>query len=287
MSKKDKKIPFAEQVMWYCLNIGAFFTIVGAVPVIPWRYSKVDTNVGNRFVMERYYTLTGCSNNLGKSQGWFTLRKKLQRKTEEFGRPSPITAILGTVTQGMGTGGAAVGCAMWQKCKDHVNSRFMEYTTVAYTGLTSIIFMILGSILSIASGVFLGFEQASSGKKKKKKGDECMEPVSKTMTLAVFGFMFSSGGVAAFVVVLGGTLKTFQETAYYPFAGSHVGPFMSGFGSFLIFIGMCIATNRSFQCCGKKKEDDHGEGEAMAYGAPGAYGPYGAQPGYGPPQGQW
>jgi len=268
--------------MWWCLNIGAFFCIVAAVPALPWRYSKVDTNVGNRFVMERYYNMMGCTNNMGKTEGWFAMRKKLQRKTEEFGRPSPITAIMGTVTQSMGTGGAAMGCAMWQKCKEHVNQRFMSYTTMAYTSLACMIFMALGSLMAVGTGVFLGMEQASAGKKKKKKkDDECMEPSTKTMTLGVFSFMFTAGGVGAYTCVSGNMLKDFQTTAYYPYAGAHAGPFCGGFGAFLIWIGLCVAINRVYQCCGKKKEAEGADGEmggGGGYGYPPPGGGYGGPP---------
>lgn len=271
--------------MWYVMNIGAFFAVACVIPVVPWRYARVDTNVGNRFVMERYYTLMGATNNLGKSEGWLTLRKKMQRKTEEFGKPSPVSALLGTAAQGLGVGGAAMGCMMWQVCKEHVNSRFMSYSTLGYTGITCMILILIGAIMSVASTIFLGFEQANAGKKKKKKkDDECMEPVTKTAMLALNAFLFTASGVTTYVCILGGTLKTFQMTAYYPFAGSHAAPFVGGFGAFLMFIGQAIACNRAFQCCGKKKDEDGMDGEMGGYGAPPAYGaPPGAYGAYPPP----
>lgn len=307
MSKKHAKIPFAEKVFWYVMIIGALFALLSVVPALPWRYAKVDTNVGNRFVMERYYYLTGATNNLGKSEGWLSLRTKFQRKVEEYGKPSPITALLGTAGQALGTGGAAMGCMMWEICKNHVSVRFVSFGTVGYSAIASMILIIIGALLSIGSTVFLGFEQAAGEKKKKKKkkDDECAEPVTKTMLMAVHGFLFCATGVTMFVCILGNTLKEFQQTAYYPFAGSHAAPFVGGFGCFLLFIGASIGTNRAYHCCSKKK-DEEGEGEfggeyggygapPGAYGAPpGAYGAppgaYGPPPGaYGPPggQGQW
>merc|ERR1719265_3101578 len=113
--------------------------------------------------MERYYTLMGATNNLGKSEGWLTLRKKFQRKTEEFGRPSPVAALLGTAAQGLGAGGAAMGCMMWQVCKEHVNARFMSYSTLAYTGVVCVILFLLGALLAVATSIWLGFEQADYG----------------------------------------------------------------------------------------------------------------------------
>merc|ERR1712046_545209 len=104
--------------------------IAVAIPAMPWRYNRVDTNCGNRFVMERYYYLTGLTNNLGKTEGWMSIRRKIQRKTEEFGRPSPLVAIAGTVSQSIGFGGAATGCPMWMVCKEHTSARFTNYTTI-------------------------------------------------------------------------------------------------------------------------------------------------------------
>lgn len=289
MAQEKKKLTFGETVMWYCCLGGGLLSVAAAVPGVPWRFSRVDTNVGNRFVMERYYTLMGLTNNLGKSEGWFAMRKKMQRKTEEFGRPSPLTALLGTVSGEMGAGGAAMGCAMWQVCKEHVNARYMNYWSLATTGLVSMLMLIAGALCAAATTVWLGWD-TSVPKKKKKKDDACMEPVTKTMTLNVFAFIFSAGGVGLFTCHLGNVLKEFQRTAYYPFAGAHAGGFIGGFGAFLLFISMLIATNRSFQCCGKKKDDSdsaalNAYGQQGAYGAyPGAYGAYPGAYGAYPPQ---
>lgn len=307
---KKQKVPFWEAVMWWCAVFGAVMTLISAIPsALPWRYARVDTNCGNRFVMERYYYMTGATNNIGKTEGWLNMRKKFQRKTEEFGRPSPLVALMGAVTSGIGAGGAAMGCAMWVVCKEHVSQRYMNYSSVAYTGMACMVGCFLSVLTAVASIVMLGFEQDAEGKKKKKKkkhDDDCMEPATKTMTCAISSFLFSSGSCTAFVCVLGNTLKDFKRTAYYPFAGSHAAPFVGGFGAFLLFISMLVAINRVFHCCGKKKTDDEfGEGEGYggggygappgaygappgAYGAPpGAYGAYGAPPGAYPPQQQW
>jgi len=294
MAKKSKQWPFYEQVMWYCIVVGSFFTLVAVIPVIPWRYSRVDTNVGNRFVMERYYYITGATNNLGKSQGWLSLRMKMQRKTEEFGRPSPLTALLGTVASGTGIGGAATGCMMWMVCKNHVAERFIMYGSIGYLGITCMVFTALGAGLGVGAAVFQGFEindEMKGKKKKKKKDEECMEPVTKTMTLAILSFIFTAGSTTMYVCYLGNALKGFQRTAYYPFAGSHVAPFIGGFGAFGIFIGMCIAINRAYKCMSKKDVDDDaampmwdpngGAGDPYAQGG---YNPY-AQGGYGAPPG--
>jgi hypothetical protein len=274
--------------MKWCSILGALLVVVAAVPALPWRYAKVDTNMGNRFVMERYYYMTGATNNLGKTEGWMSLKRKLQRKSEEFGKPSPLTAILGTVTSAVGVGGAAAGCPMWMVCKEHLNIRYTQFTTVAYASIAFLILDVLGAFAAAATVVYLGFQrdgEKKEKKKKKKKDDECMEPASKTMTAAVVAFLFAFTSTAGFVILTGNTLNTFKESAYYPYAGAHAAPFVAGFGCFLLFISACTASNRVFKCCGHKKEEaDGGEGEygapPGAYGAPpGAYGgAYGAYP---------
>merc|ERR1719440_1316290 len=161
MTKKPKKvpIPFWERAMWWCSVIASVLIIASAVPAMPWRYSRVDTNCGNRYVMERYYFLSGATNNLGKTQGWMALRKKVQRKTEEYGRPSPLVAIAGVASQSLGAGGAAMGCPMWMVCKEHVNTRFMMYTTVAYSSFVMIAAAVIQAACSAGFCVYLGFKQ--------------------------------------------------------------------------------------------------------------------------------
>lgn len=292
MAKKEQKVPFKERFMWWSMVLGAVFCLASAVPVLPWRYARVDTNVGNRFVMERYYSLMGASNNVGKTESWLSLRMKMKRKTEEFGRPSPLTALVGTIAGGLGTGGAATGCPMWQVCKEHVNERFMRYGAVAYTGIACIVLIVLGVIFAVASIVYLGFEQADYGKKKKKKkkGDEdCCDPPQKTMAFAMLAFLLTFGSITGFVCLLGMTLQGFKRTAYYPFAASHAGPFCGWAGCFFIFMGMTVACQRGMKLC-QSKAPANGEdwGGAGGYydAPPGTYPPYPPPAGYGPPGGK-
>lgn len=248
-----KQASFSDKVLWYGTIFGGILVLLSAVPVVPWRYAKVDTNVGNRFCMERYYTLFGASDQMGKSVNWFTLKKKIQRKNEEFGRPSPVTAILGTIGGSMGTGGAALGCAMWQKCKDHVSARYMNYQTVAICGLCSFMALLFSAFCAFATAMWQGFED---GHKKKKKKSDSLSPEGKTMTWSIFSFMFGCGGVCGFLFVLDNALKDFKSTAYYPYAGSHAGPFVGGFGCFILFIMMMICINRCYHCCDRKEQEE-------------------------------
>merc|ERR1719440_1491972 len=262
MTKKPKKvkIPFWERAMWWLAMLGSLIIVAVAVPALPWRYSRVDTNCGNRFVMERYYFLTGVTNNLGKTQGWMSLRRKVQRKTEEFGRPSPLVAIAGVASQSLGAGGAAMGCPMWMVCKEHVNGRFMQYTTVAYSSFACIAGAVLVPAFSAGAMIYLGFKQQAEAKgkkkKKKKKDDECMDIEGKIAAFAVLAFMSAFGVVAGFVIITLKMFKFFAETAYYPFAMAHGAPFAGGLGCMLLFITAFISTKRVW---GKKDPEEAGE----------------------------
>jgi hypothetical protein len=320
MAKKEKKTLLSERILWWSVAIGSFFCVISAVPMVPWRYARVDTNIGDRFVMERHYTLFGATDNFGKRLGWFSLKTKIQRKSEEFGRPSPLSALLGTVTSAVGAGGAAVGCSMWQACKTHISERALAYSSIAISGIASFLLILIGALLGIGTVLAMSMEGDGSKKKKKKKksDDSCScEPLARTMIFSIIAFLFPTTGVTVFVLVLGMALEDFKNTAYYPFAGSHAGPFIGGVGCFLNFCGMVIAINRVHPFCGKKNAEDandeefggwgegaygggYGGAPPGAYGGappgdygpyggapPGAYGGYGEAPGYGGKGGAW
>jgi hypothetical protein len=290
MAKKKGGRTFGESCIFYGAIFAAILSFGAAVPFVPWRYARVDTNMGDRFVMERRYTLMGLSNNFGKQEGWLSMSKKIQRKVEEFGRPSPLTAILGTVTTLGGVGGAAIGCAMWTICKEHINARYLQYYTCGSCGLAAIGMLVVGAMASGGTVLLMGFEAGDSKKKKKKKKDS-FEPATKTMISSIFAFFFPAAAVAMFVCITGSTLTNFKNTAYYPYAGAHVGGFVGGMAAFINWIVMMICMNRVFHFCGKKKSHDSDDemhqpmmGEYGAYPPPGGYPPPGAY-GYGPPPG--
>mmetsp|Transcript_18809 Transcript_18809/g.29648 ORF Transcript_18809/g.29648 Transcript_18809/m.29648 type:complete len:301 (-) Transcript_18809:122-1024(-) len=281
-SKKGKKT-FGESCIFYGAIFGALMCFGSAIPFIPWRYARVDTNVGDRFVMERRYTLMGLSNNFGKQEGWLSMSKKIQRKVEEFGRPSPLTAILGTVTQMGGVGGAAIGCAMWTICKEHINVRYLQYYNTGGCGIAAMAMLVLGAMAAGGTVLMMNFEEDDGKKKKKKKKDEGFAPSTKTMIASIIGFLFPACAVTMFICLTGSTLNTFKETAYYPYAGAHVGGFVGGLGAFINWVVMMICINRVCPFCGKKKVND--SDDEMQQPMMGEYG--GGPPGYGPPPGAY
>jgi len=289
MAKQHKTPPsIGDRWLWYLLVIGGVCVLISAIPAVPWRYSRTDTNVGNRFVMDRWYNLFGATNQFGKTVNWFTLEKKLQRKSQEFGKASPLTALVGTVGSGLGTGGAALGCATWQACKDHVNQRYLSYMTVARCGMACFAAILLGALCCVGTVLLMNWDQDNHKQKKKKKHHQdnpCeLSPKAKTMTCCIFGFVLSFGGVFGFLFLLDSTLKGFKDTAYYPYASSHVAPYIGGLGCLLVFISMIMTINRVTPLFGNPDGDEQQQQQQQPmvpqYGAgSGAYGAY-------PPQGK-
>merc|ERR1719271_1310945 len=110
--------------------------------------------------------------------------------------------------------------------------------------------LVIGAVFCGATGVMMGFEET---KGKKKKNSDGISPKGKTMCCAIMAFMMGSGGVCSFLFMLDRTLKEFKDTAYYPYAMSHAGPYIGGFGSFITFWCMMMSINRVTPFCGKKE----------------------------------
>jgi len=135
---------------------------------------------------------------------------------------------------------------------------------------------------SFMKAVNISMEAHRKGKKKKtkkKRGDfdECMEPEAKNFTLCFISFVFTCGPATAYVNVLGATLKKFQETAYYPYAGLSSGAYVAFGGQALIFVGMLFSLCRMYGCCGAGGNDEEGtgapyQGPPHGYGVAGGYG---------------
>lgn len=273
MPRHVKKTSFSDSVLWYGALAGGVCMLLSAVPMVPWRYARTDTNIGNRFVMDRYYNLFGATDQFGKSLNWFTLKKKIQKKAEEFGRPSPVSALVGTVGREMGTGGAAIGCSVWQACKDHTNQRYVEYWKVAVCGITSFVSLLLGALCCCLAVLWMSWEEDGSHRKKKKKSDE-FTPQAKTMMCCIGAFLLSFVGVGVFLYQLGATLNQFKTTAYFPYATSHLGPYIAGVGSLILLICMLISI-----CRLPSKNNPEWQGAPMMNAGPsGQKGGYGGYP---------
>lgn len=280
MSKKQPKHkPFKEQCMWYVTIFCGLLFLMSIVPVVPWRYAKMDSAMGNRFVMDRYYTIFGATDAFGSRVGWMTLSRKVQRKVEEFCRPNPMNMLLGAAASMSGSGGAAVGCVGWEQCKNHIKARYYKYSTIGMAGIVCTILLLFSVFACVGVVLAYNFEDAGKSKKKKKKKHDdnpCdFSPMAKTAICAGIAFSFSFIGTSAFVFLVDSALKEFKRTAYYPYAMSHAGAYAAGTGCFLMFFVMMFLINRVHPFCGKK--DEHaGEGEAL-----GGEGEWGGPPGGG------
>lgn len=287
MSKKTKQKPMKEQVMWYLVLFCSILFLLCLVPSVPWRKANMDPAMGNRFVMERYYSLMGATDAFGSRIQWLSLSKKIQRKVEEFSRPNPLNMLVGTVATMAGAGGAATGCSSWEQCKNHIRYRYTQYQTIGIVAIMSMISLLFAALGCVGVLILYSFEDNASTKKKKKKKKEdnpCdLSPKGKTALAAGLSCFFSFSGTMSFVVVTDISLHAFKNSAHYPYASSHFAPYAGCFGAFLMFFVSIFLLNRvkPFSCCGGKQEEEEGEGNQ--YGMPPAMGSYGG-PG-GPPGG--
>jgi hypothetical protein len=276
-SRKPEPVPFWDKFLWYASIIGGCLVLLSGVPMLPWRYAKTDTNVGNRFVMDRYYTLFGATNQFGKSVGWFSLKNKMKHKNQEFGKPSPVQALVGTVGSELGMGGAAMGCATWQACKDHVGARYGAYYNMAIGGCMAFAGLLIGSVCSFGTILSMSFEDEGNGKKKAKKQkkkhnpDHCCEISAKgrTMVLGICSFAISFIATVGFTLLLNSTLQDFKNTAYYPYAKSSIAAYIAGLGCIVLLMCAVLTVNRHTPFFQKKTDEQ----EASSTG-PGDYGQY-------------
>lgn len=287
---KKKGPTFGEKTIWYLSVLAALISVITAAPVVAWRKTPVITDIGDRFVMERKYSLMSATNNFGASVSWLTLAKNMQRKSTEFGTPNMVTALIGAASSAMGAGGAAGGCGTWQICKENVNARMTEYYKMGYLGIAVMIAQVISAICSVGTTMLLGFE--GDVKKKKKKKSDDFEPKTKTMIAAILAFMFSAGFVVIWNAMSAQMFATFKMTSYYPHGKMYVGLILASGNNFVQFIVMLVAINRQFPFCGKKKkssddeaEDPYGGAYAGGYGAPDGKGGFGPPGGYG--KGGW
>lgn len=288
MTKKKEPVSRLDWWFWWLLVLAALLILVPALPVVPWRMSRMDTNLGNRFVMDRWYTLFGATDQFGKEVNWFALKHKIQKKSEEFGKPSPVSSLVGTVGQGLGTGGAAIGCSGWQACKDHVAQRYSIYSSVAIAAVCSFCCLLLSSFCSFGTIVYIHWEESEKmdKKKKKKKRQEEEEawfcPAGRTRNCCIAATLLALLGVVGFHYMLDRSLKELKQTAYYPYAGAHVAPYVGGVGCAILAFCTLLSIHRVTPLCGRKGEDD-GQGQAFTneqyYAGYGAYPPgHGEQP---------
>lgn len=279
-----KKQTGADQCVWYTVVLATIIFVGVLAPPTPWRYAKMDAGMGNRFVMQRYYSLMGPTDAFGARQGWLTLSRKIERKVQEFCRPSPLTMLMGTASTMLGAGGAAMGCVSWEQCKTHVKARYYQYNTVGVVSICSMVGFLISALCAVGTIVCKGFEDGKEKKKKKKDAGACdFTPEQKTSIMSGMSAFVGLVSTMAFVVMTDTMFKDFKRTAHYPFAMAHAGAYGGGFAAFLMFVVFIYLTNRWYPCCKRKEKDEwvdpYGEGGAPAGGnyAAGEWGGQGSE----------
>lgn len=215
----------------------------------------------------------GSNDALSKKTTWLSLYVKMQKKTEEYGRPSPVGMLIGAVSGAVGMGGAALGCMFWKACKDIVAMRANQYYSLAMVGYVSTGFLALGALAACMAAVMLDSEmkrQAKPEKKKKKKKDDEEEAlcdaegkVASANCAACCCILGSQG----WTILSANMIRSFQTIQYWKYSKLSAGPFMAGVSGFLIVLTTLYTLKRAIASAYRGDEDENkGKGKGKFKG---------------------
>lgn len=216
--------------------------------------------LGMRFSMDRKYSLLHIGNQYGQGTSWLKMRKDVCYQMEQFARQDPLKMLMGTAGGMMGTGGALVGCANWQGCKDHTSQRCQHYGVMGIAGILCVLLQLGSAVCAFVTPNMIKKEAAV---KKKKKKFELAKYY--TMLTGIGAFVPGFFSVVSWVVLSDMTFKDLAMRASYPYPASFAGAYMAGVGAFALFVGMFQAINRLYPVCGKKEEKEEEEEEGEEY----------------------
>jgi len=284
MSKKTKIAPLSEHIMWYSVIACGLIFLGALAPVVPWRYAQMDASMGNRFIVQRSYSLIGPTDSYGARVGWLTLAHKMRQKVEELYRPSPTNALLGTVASLTGAGGASIGCVTWEQCKAHVKTRYYQYWNIGVVSCCSMGGLLISALACMGTILHYHAEDSEKDakKKKKKKSDEgpCdflwnFTTMQKGTICAITACVCSFLSTVAFCRMTDAMLHEFRRTAAYPFASAHVGAYAAGLACLVMLANSLFLWNR-WSPFFPEKEEQEAE-DTVDYSAKGSKGEWGGK----------
>lgn len=255
---KSKTQPWTlgEQISAFNFITGGLCMLITIIPVVPWRYAMASSALGSRFSMDRRYSLLHIGNQFGSGMSWFTLRRDVCRKQQEFTQADPLSAIMGAAGGLTGAGGALVGCKGWVSCKEHVSQRCMAYSVMAIVGAMCTLFQLVSCVCCFIAPFMINQEKEIKPGKEKKLA----EAQFRTMLLGIVAFVPGALSVMIWVVLSDSTFKDLAARSAYPYPSAFVGCYVAGLGVFLLLFPFIHVVDRYAQCFGAG-EDEEEEGE--------------------------
>lgn len=271
-------MPWSEYLLVWGSAWGACVAMGSCLPNVYWRLNRMDPQITILFPAERHVSLFTITDKTGGKVSWSALYTNVCLKYTQFQQSQlSITGIISSVVAKY-TGGAALGCAHWQMCKEHVGVRCMQYRSFYCVSCGAGAAIGTGGLFGFAALV-LKYQEKKAGKKEKK----IKEARRHTMisTILAFFFVFLPG--AAWVFLSNKMLQMFKYNAYYPYPDCK-GPgfFLAIWAAVSMFLAMLGAIYRyddQIIPCTRPPKDPPPMPPGMMMPPPGGMPPGGMPPG--------
>lgn len=237
---KKKKMPWSEYLLVWGSAWGACVSMGACLPNVYWRLNRMDPQITILFPAERHVSLFTITDSTGGKVSWSALYTNVCLKYTQFAQSQlSITGIISSVAAKY-TGGAVLGCAHWQMCKEHVGVRCMQYRSFFCVSAGAGAAIGCGGLFGFAS-LILKYQEKKAGKKEKK----LHEARRHTMISAILAFLCVFLPGAVWVFMSNKMFKLFKINCYYPYPDlKGVGFFLALWGAFSLMLAMCGAIYR-------------------------------------------
>jgi hypothetical protein len=296
---KHKEVTWTDWFFRWLMMFSALLMIAACCPAVHMHYayiSQYGQAFGQRFVTDRRFSMFGATNQITSWTSWFKFKTLVCRRAEEYLRPNALQVVVNIgaqvfASQGdkllgvipgipdnavhYGPGGAIMGCAIWDLCKNHALDRCYQYTTIAYGGFAFFTMVVIGSITAMVATIL----QVKDGNAKKKKRKERAE--QNTCCAGVIAFLCTFTGFGGWLATFYFSMLKINATSWYPLPNASVGVILGAIGLFIQGVAAILGFVRL-----KKEESPEGQwqgdyGYGYGYGEQG-YGQQGyGQQGYG------
>jgi len=226
------------------------FLLASIVPILPWCMSSQQLAFHGRFPMPRYMSLTSMTDSYNAWKPFFYWKRELCLIMKMYVTPDLVGSVIGAT--GMAFAGStgyspavAMGCAMWNICKDHVVVRCSAYTTLLYAGLGCTLFLLASAICSLIVPCMVGGDVAmkNTTKKKREKKEAAM---FNTMMMTILAWGLTLLAICTFFISKKMAIEMLKTGALYPTPGAYVGTGIVSVALFFQTIGVCCGVCRLY-----------------------------------------